>query len=62
LFKYFNTLTSVAQSPLEQIIYGKYILASLNGFLTMKVYIVDGFHNLGKKNNRYCDGFGSSGN
>jgi len=25
---------SVAQSPLEQIIYGKYILASLNGFLT----------------------------
>ena len=25
---------SVAQSPLEQLIYGKYILASLNGFLT----------------------------
>ena len=28
----------------------------------MKVYIVDAFHNLGKKNNRNCDGFGSSGN
>jgi dUTP pyrophosphatase len=28
----------------------------------MKVYIVDAFNNLGKKNNRNCDGFGSSGN
>ena len=28
----------------------------------MKVHIVDAFHNLGKKNNRNCDGFGSSGN
>lgn len=28
----------------------------------MKVYIVDAFHNLGKKNNRYCGGFGSTGN
>ena len=28
----------------------------------MKVYIVDAFHNLGKKNNRNCAGFGSSGN
>jgi len=28
----------------------------------MKVYIVDGFNMLGKKNNRNCDGFGSSGN
>jgi dUTP pyrophosphatase len=28
----------------------------------MKVYIVDAFHNLGKKNNRNCGGFGSSGN
>ena len=28
----------------------------------MKVHIVDSFHNLGKKNNRNCNGFGSSGN
>ena len=28
----------------------------------MKVYIVDTFNMLGKKNNRNCDGFGSSGN
>jgi dUTP pyrophosphatase len=28
----------------------------------MKVYIVDAFHNLGKKNNRNCGGFSSSGN
>jgi len=28
----------------------------------VKVFIVDAFHNLGKKNNRNCDGFGSSGN
>ena len=28
----------------------------------MKVHIVDAFHNLGKKNNRNCDGFGSTGN
>ena len=28
----------------------------------MKVYIVDAFHNLGHKNNRYCGGFGSTGN
>jgi dUTP pyrophosphatase len=28
----------------------------------MKVFIVDAFDNLGKKNNRNCDGFGSSGN
>jgi len=28
----------------------------------MKVFIVDAFNNLGKKNNRNCDGFGSSGN
>ena len=28
----------------------------------MKVHIVDAFHNLGKKNNRNCGGFGSTGN
>ena len=28
----------------------------------MKVHIVDAFHNLGKKNNRDCGGFGSTGN
>jgi len=28
----------------------------------MKVFIVDAFNNLGKKNNRYCGGFGSTGN
>jgi dUTP pyrophosphatase len=28
----------------------------------VKVFIVDAFDNLGKKNNRNCDGFGSSGN
>ena len=28
----------------------------------MKVHIVDAFHNLGKKNNRGCGGFGSTGN
>ena len=28
----------------------------------MKVHIVDDFHNLGKKNNRDCGGFGSTGN
>jgi len=28
----------------------------------MKVHIVDDFHNLGKKNNRGCGGFGSTGN